>query len=48
MSNVSSQLHSEVIGGTTRLIADTNGDSIADLWLQLGGMVTVVVGDLAL
>ena len=47
-SNVAGQLRSEVISGNTYLIADTNGDAIADLWLRLDGTVTVGAGDLTL
>ena len=47
-SNVAGQLRSEVIVGNTFLMADTTGDGVADLWLQLDGTVTVAAGDLAL
>ena len=46
-SNVAGQLRSETIGGNTYLMADTNGDGTADLWLRLDGTVTVAAGDLA-
>ena len=46
--NVAGQFRSEVIGGNTYLMADTNGDGIADLWLQLDGAVSVGAGDLGL
>ncbi len=47
-SNVAGQLRSEVISGNTYLMADTDGDGVADLWLRLDGTVTVGAGDLAL
>ncbi len=47
-SNVAGQLRSEAIAGDTYLMADTNGDGVADLFLRLDGGLTVVAGDLAL
>ncbi len=47
-SNVAGQLRSEVISGNTYLMADTNGDGVADLWFRLDGTATVGAGDLGL
>ncbi len=47
-SNVAGQQRSEVISGNTFLIADLNGDGVADLLLRLDGTVTVGAGDLSL
>ena len=47
-SGVAGQLRTSVITGNTYVTGDTNGDSVADFWIRLDGVVALAAGSFVL